>query len=104
MQLLRHEKDDISVNLEVEIPAASTERSAVGWHAEAAHSVLMTVEQRDTTALQHVPHIHDVVVVATKQQPTFVTHTRTVTSDYIYNLSLSLYYLLSQHYVLTALL
>ena len=65
------------MNLEVEIPAACTESRAVWRNTETADSVLMTIEQRNTTALQHVPHVDHIVVVAAEQQTTFHTHTHT---------------------------
>jgi len=85
------------VNLEVEIPAACTESRAVWRDTETADSVLMTIEQRNTTALQHVPHVHHIVVVAAEQQTTFHTHaphlcgelTQSLTSLFSTNMAIS---------------
>ena len=57
-----------SGHLEREVPAAGAERSAIWWDAETTDAVVVAVEQWDAGPFQHVPHVHQVVVVAPEQQ------------------------------------
>ncbi len=53
--------------LERAVPAARGDGRAVGRHLEAGHAILVAVQHGNAVRLQHVPHVHRVVIVAYTQ-------------------------------------
>lgn len=54
-------------DLQIKVPASSAEGGTIWRHTKTADTILVSIQQRNSGALEYIPDIDDVVVVATKQ-------------------------------------